>query len=195
MRAHGQSACRWFCGQSRGLRGGIVVGSGARHKPGLTPRTFLPAGSGVGERARVVPRAFRTVERVDGGMFIEREREAEQVEVLPLTFGVHRLGDDDRAVFDVPAQDHLGRRHLVRLGDSRDRAVAGLQVGAASHRGVCFDRDAVLLAECDDFALLPGRVQLDLVDRRPFAGLLVQTGQMLRQEVAASSHGLRRAAW
>ena len=83
MRAHGQSACRWFCGQSRGLRGGIVVGSGARHKPGLTPRTFLPAGSGVGERARVVPRAFRTVERVDGGMFIEREREAEQVEVLP----------------------------------------------------------------------------------------------------------------
>ena len=34
----------------------------------------------------------------------------------------------------------------------------------ATSRGVCFDRDAVLLAECDDFALLPGRVQLDLVE-------------------------------
>lgn len=47
------------------------------------------------------------VEGVDGSVFIGGQGEAEQVEILPLTVGMHGLGDDDRAVFDVPAQNHL----------------------------------------------------------------------------------------
>ena len=38
------------------------------------------------------------VEGVDGSVFIGGQGEAEQVEILPLTVGMHGLGDDDRAV-------------------------------------------------------------------------------------------------
>ena len=64
--------------------------------------------------------ARRAVERIDLRMLFRRQRKTEQVEVLALARGVHRLWDDDRAVFDVPTQNHLRGRHAVRGGDALD---------------------------------------------------------------------------
>ena len=76
--------------------------------------------------------ARRAVERVNLRMLFRCQRETEQVEILTLALGMHRLRDDDRAVFDVPTQNHLRGRHAVRGGDALDDAVR--QVGAACHR-------------------------------------------------------------
>ena len=101
------------------------------------------------------------VEGVDGSVFIGGQGEAEQVEILPLTVGMHGLGDDDRAVFDVPAQNHLGRADLMGGGDLLDGAVAGVEVGATRHRRVGLHGDAVLLAERLRAAATWGAAQSD----------------------------------
>ena len=67
------------------------------------------------------------VEGVDGSVFVGGQGEAEQVEILLLTVSMHGLGDDDRAVFDVPTQNHLGRADLMGGGDLLDGAVAGVR--------------------------------------------------------------------
>ena len=105
--------------------------------------------------------ARRTVKRVDRGMFFRGEHESKQIEILLLPIRMHRLGDDDRAVFDVPAQNHLGRADLMGGGDLLDGAVAGVEVGATRHRRVGLHGDAVLLAERHHFALLPRAAQSD----------------------------------
>ena len=117
-------------------------------------------------------------------MFVGGQGEAEQVEVLLLAVGMHGLGDDDRAVFDVPTQNHLGRADLMGGGDLLDGAAAGVEVGATRHRRVGLHGDAVLLAERHHFALLPRGMQLNLIDGRPCTGLLVQTLQIGGHEVA-----------
>ena len=53
--------------------------------------------------------ARRTVKRVDRGMFFRGEHESKQIEILLLPIRMHRLGDDDRAIFDMPTQNHLRR--------------------------------------------------------------------------------------
>lgn len=77
--------------------------------------------------------AGRAVQCVDGGMFVGGELESEQIEVFLLTLGVHGLRDDDGAVLDVPAQNHLGRGYAVRGGDAFDGTIASVEVGAARH--------------------------------------------------------------
>ncbi len=128
--------------------------------------------------------AGRAVKRVDRRVLLGVEHEAEQVEVLLLPIRVHRLGDDDRAVLDVPAQNDLRGSDAMGLRDAFDGAISGVQIGAAGHRGIRLDRDAMRLAIRHDLTLLPGRMQLDLVDGRVLAGLLVQALEMLGKEVA-----------
>ena len=46
-------------------------------------------------------RTRRPIQRVDGRMLVRVKHETEQVEILPLPVRMHRLGNDDRAVFDT----------------------------------------------------------------------------------------------
>ena len=61
-------------------------------------------------------------ERRDGGDLVVGELEAVEVEVLALPGGRRRLGDRQRAELELPAQDHLARRHAVGLGGVRPPA-------------------------------------------------------------------------
>ena len=117
-------------------------------------------------------------------MLLLGQRKTEQVKVLPLTLRMHRLGNDNGAVFDVPAQNHLCRAYMMSFRDTFDRTVSGVQIGTARHWRIRFDRNAMLLAVCDDLPLLPGGMQFDLVDCRVFAGLIMKSVKMLRKEVA-----------
>ena len=72
----------------------------------------------------------------------------------------------------------------MRFGDALDHAISRIQIGTAGHRRIRFDGNAMLLAVRNHFALLPGRMQLNLVDRRILAGLRMQTIKMLRKEIA-----------
>ena len=138
--------------------------------------------------------ARRTVKRVDRGMFFRGEHESKQIEILLLTIRMHRLGDDDRAIFDMPTQNHLRRGNPMLRCDALNRTISGVQISTASHRRICFHGNAVRLAIVHDLALLPGRMQLNLVDGRIFAGLLMQAVEMLGQEIAHTSVRTRPSA-
>ena len=129
--------------------------------------------SGVSERHRIMTCARRTIKRVNRGMFFRSKYETEQIEILLLSFRMCRLGDDDRSIFDMPAQNHLCRGDPVRGCDTFDRAISSVQISAAGHRRIRFHCNAVRLAVFHNLALLPGRVQFDLVDGRIFTGFLM----------------------
>ena len=59
--------------------------------------------------------------RGDAGHLVVGELEVEHVEVLGHPLGTHRLGDDDDAALDQPAQHDLGHRLAVRVGDRTSR--------------------------------------------------------------------------
>ena len=117
-------------------------------------------------------------------MLFRSKRETEQIKILLLSFRMRRLGDDDCSIFDMPAQNHLCRGNLVRSCDTFDRAISSVQISAASHRRIRFHCNAVRLAVFHNLALLPGRVQFDLVDGRILARLLMQAVKMFGHEIA-----------
>lgn len=67
--------------------------------------------------------ARRTVKRVDRGMFFRGEHESKQIEILLLPIRMHRLGDDDRAIFDMPTQNHLRRGNPMLRCDALNRTI------------------------------------------------------------------------
>src|SRR5699024_2149436 len=91
-----------------------------------------------------------------------RELEVDGGEVGAVALGGHRLGDDDAAGVEVPAEDDLGGRRAEALGDRGDGGV--LEVGAATEGRVRLDGDAVAEGAREDVGLLERRVDLDLVD-------------------------------
>ena len=84
----------------------------------------------------------------------------------------------------MPAQNHLCRGDPVRGCDTFDRAISSVQISAAGHRRIRFHCNAVRLAVFHNLALLPGRVQFDLVDGRIFTGFLIQAVKMFGHEIA-----------
>ena len=131
-----------------------------------------------------MPGARRPVERIDGRMLGRAEHESEQVEVLLLPVRMHRLGDDDRAVFDMPPQDHLRFGDAMRPRDAFDHTIAGIEIRATRHRRIRLDRDIVRLAIRHHLALLPRGMQFDLVDGRDDAGKFKEGGKVRLLEVA-----------
>ena len=117
-------------------------------------------------------------------MLVRVKHETEQVEILPLPVRMHRLGNDDRAVFDMPPQDHLRFGDAMRPRDAFDHTIAGIEIRATRHRRIRLDRDIVRLTIRHHLALLPRGMQFDLVDGRVFARFLMQPLKMLRQEIA-----------
>ena len=128
-------------------------------------------------------------------MLVRVKHETEQVEILPLPVRMHRLGNDDRAVFDMPPQDHLRFGDAMRPRDAFDHTIAGIEIRATRHRRIRLDRDIVRLAIRHHLALLPRGMQFDLVDGRIFARFLMQPLKMLRQEIAHAkrTHATLRA--
>ena len=104
------------------------------------------------------------LEPVDGGEVGRGELEAHQVEVLHDPRRGDRLGYDDPALLQVPAQDDLGGRAAEPLGDRGDGGLD--EHRALGERAPGLGDDAERVVGGDDVALLQGGVELDLVDRR-----------------------------
>ena len=109
------------------------------------------------------------------------ELEVEDVDVLADPLGRHRLGDDDVAELQVPAQDRLRRGLAMLLGDpersSRRRA------GTLGERAPGLGRDPCSACQARSSACWRQRMQLDLVDRRPLVGLVAEALEVLDAEV------------
>src|SRR5690242_15140002 len=96
---------------------------------------WLTVGSDTGvELVRVRTGALAPVESGDPLDLVVSQLESEEVEVLLDPAGRHRLGDDDVADLQVPAQDRLGRRHVVGRRDLGDRQVVEQAQTARSQR-------------------------------------------------------------
>ena len=109
------------------------------------------------------------------------EREVEHVEILAHARRAHRLGDDDQAVLQMPAQDHLGDGAAVLLRQRREQRIA--EQRALAERAPRLDRDAAGGAFRAQRRLLERRVALDLVDRGNDSGLGDQPVEMVGIEV------------
>jgi hypothetical protein len=70
------------------------------------------------------------VQGIDGCHLLTGEFEVEQGDVVADARGVGRLRDDD-PVLEVPPQNDLGDRALVRVGDLRKRGVLERFTGVA----------------------------------------------------------------
>ena len=94
-----------------------------------------------GDGLRLGAAALAGVEAVDGGELVGGEVEVEDVEVLGDAVRLGRLRDDRAALLQVPAQHHLGRGLVVRLGDlADDRVLQGAAVAAVAVEGDAADR-------------------------------------------------------
>src|SRR5689334_7021450 len=129
--------------------------------------------------------AGRGSEVVEDGYFLGGQGEAEDVDVLLDALGAGRLGDDDDAGVDVPAQDDLGRADVVLGGDLAQRAVA--QPGALE-RAVAFERHVALGVGGVQFGVGAGRAPRDLVDGGPLPRRL---GQLVDLGDAVVAHAYR----
>src|ERR1700722_5472171 len=85
------------------------------------------------ELVRVGAGALVPVQRGDRFVVLAGQLEVEDVDVLPDPGRGDRLGEDDVAALDVPAQHDLGRCLACRLGDRDDDRIAE-QVTAARQR-------------------------------------------------------------
>jgi hypothetical protein len=88
------------------------------------------------------PSAHTTVESVDGRNFVRRQVEVEDNDVVHHALRAGRFRDDDDAVLHVPAQDDLGGRPAVSMGDTRDRLI-GQRLAVVSERAMRLDCDPV----------------------------------------------------
>ena len=107
--------------------------------------------------------------------------EVEHVEVLVDARRRDRLRDHHVAELQVPADDRLGGRLAVRLGDLDDHRVFELE--ALPERAPRLGEDAQTLVLAAQADLLEVGMQLDLVDRRRHAGLGDHALEVLRLEV------------
>src|SRR4051794_10182810 len=73
------------------------------------------------EGLRVGADALTAVEFREFGHLLVAQLEIEDVDVLAYPLRRRRLGNDDVAKLQVPAQDHLGNGPAVPLGDAGDR--------------------------------------------------------------------------
>src|SRR6478609_2489714 len=128
--------------------------------------------------------ALAAVESGDARDLVVGQLEPEQVEVLLDPARRHRLGDDDVAELEVPAQDRLGGGHVVGLSDRDDGLVLEHAEAAGRQRAPGLGDDAVGRVEVAQLLLDEERVQLDLVDRRELPGLVEQPLQVRDLEVA-----------
>lgn len=112
------------------------------------------------------------------------EREVEQLEVLPHALLVAGLGEHDDPPLDKPAQDNLGGRLSVALGDREDPGVSQNPRRPGAERGPCLVLDAGGDHQVVGRELLAQRVRLDLVHVGRHAAEGAQVGQANGQEVA-----------
>ena len=91
------------------------------------------------------------------------ELEVEEVDALANSRWRNRLGDNDVAKLELPAQHHLGGCLGVALGEPRDHRI-GKQL-VLPERAPGLGDDAAGGVEGAELRLLKARVQLDLIDR------------------------------
>ena len=138
-----------------------------RRRPPPRP---LPRGR-ADEGVRVRAGALAGVERLDGGHLVLAEVEVEDVEVLLDPLRRDRLGDDDVAELQVPADDDL-RRASCRAPRRSPTIAGSSSTCALGQRAPRLGHDPAVGVLAAQAGLLQARVQLDLVDRRGDAGLV-----------------------
>src|SRR5688500_9672208 len=127
------------------------------------------------------PTVLATVECGDRRHVVVGELEVEDVEVLLHPRRGDRLGEDDVAALDVPAERNLGGGTPQAVGDAGDRGVVGHL--AAGDRSPCLYGDVVPGAGRADVLVAEERVYLDLVQDGNDAGLGDDAVQVVGFEV------------
>jgi hypothetical protein len=109
--------------------------------------------------------AVQCADRLD---VLAGQLEVEDLDVLLDALRGDRLGEDDIAALDMPAQHDLGRGLADPASNRLDRRI--VEDAALSERRPGFDGDLVLGAEPAQLVLGQVGIDLDLVDRRGDVG-------------------------
>jgi hypothetical protein len=144
------------------------------------------------ERRRIATKPQAGLEPRDHGDLVVTQGEIEHIDVLVGPLGAGRLGYHDESTLQMPAQDDLGGRLSVLLGDVTQHGTG--EVRSLAEGAVGLDGNAAGQGVLSQLRLLETRVQFDLVHGRDDVALGFEALEVRLQEVRHpdGSHGTVR---